>query len=292
MRVCFLAEMPSILSINGAHLGQVDGFERSAELTPSDDLFCELSPFGDYLPVRFRFDENFLLSPPPQIRLYFTENAVAVYACGFLHADGAMRVLWQKRLDGALLTLFMQGKLQLSLETETGFHLIGLPDCLADSTAASRDDGFLLSSEGAFALISREGEILVLSEGKVLSSEQTLKAEIPFRDCLGHTALCEWKAGKLVSCAIRSAFPPTAATYALALCESALIGADCTSFLSPALEGKAGSLKEYLGDFCSVVMTDEPDRVGLVYERKERIFDVRYFRVEFTDGKISNLRPE
>ena len=147
-----------------------------------------------------------------------------------------------------------------------------------------------MQNDGAFALITAAGETLVLSEGRVLQ-EDPLKAEIPFHDSMGHTAVCEWKNGQLTSCSIRAERDPTEATYALALFESALIGADCSPFLCASLQKKATSLKDYLGDYRSVVMTAERNKVGLIYERKERVFDVRYFQVETEDGKISNIKP-
>lgn len=291
MRVYFLAEKSCALRVNGIHLGLVDGFERSTRIQPSDDVFCELLPADGFLPVRFTFNEAFLLDPPPQIRLYYTENAVAVYACGFLRADQTMRVLWQKRFADSLLTLMSQGKIQLNLQNETGFHLIELPDDFQTCSVKPRAEGFLLETENAFSIIKRDGTILLRSEGRVLEAQETLKAEIPFHDSAGHSAVCEWKNGELISCAIRSAREPTAATFALALFESALIGADVLPFLSPALAEKADSLKEYLGDYRSVVLTAESDKVGLVYTRKERVFDVRYFRIETENGKISNIKP-
>lgn len=291
MQVYFLAEKSCALRVNGIHLGLVDGFERRTELDPADGVFCELSPSGGLLPVCFRFDEAFLLDPPPQVRLYYTENAVAVYVCGFYRADQSMRVLWQERIDDARLTLVMQGRLQLNLENSTGFHIVSLPDAFEVCTVKAHAEGYLLESEDAFALITREGELLVKNEGRVLSAEGNLKAEIPFHDCLSHTAVAEWKNGKIVSCSIRSVREPTEATFALALFESALIGADCTPFLSPALCEKAKILKEFLGDYRSVIMTSERDKIGLVYERKERIFDVRYFRIETENGLISNIKP-
>lgn len=290
MRVYFLAEKTSALTVGGAYLGIVDGFERSVELDPADGLFCEIKPSGD-LPVRFCFDGDFLLSPPPQITLYYSETAVAVYCSGFLRADQSLKVLWQERLGGTLLTLYLQGKLQLNVENETGFHILSLPDSLQTATVKSCGENFLLEGTAAFALVTKEGAISVLSEGKVLEAEKTLKAEVPFHDSMGHTAVCEWRDGALVSCAIRSSREPTEATFALALFESALIGADCTPYLAPALAEKADSLKEFLGDFRSVVLTGERDVVGLTYERREHVFDVRRYRVEITDGKISNILP-
>lgn len=291
MRVYFLAERTCALSVNGIYLGMADGFERMTELDPKDGVFCELKPCG-YLPVGFTFDEEFLLSPPPQVRLYYTDGAVAVYGCGFYRADPSLKVLWQERLGNTLLTLCLQGKLQLNLENETGFHIVPLPDDLETCKAVALGKCFLLEGERAFALLARNGEKLVVSEGRVLERGETLKAEIPFHDSMGHTAVCAWTEGKLTDCAVRSAREPNETTFALALFESALIGADCTPFLHSSLAEKASTLREYLGDYCSVVLTNEHDRVGLVYQRKERIYDVRYFRVTVEEGKVSNIKPE
>ncbi len=290
MKVYFLSEIPCALTLNGAYLGLVDHFERSVELDPSLSLFCEFTPLNAFLPVRFALDDDFLISPPPQVRLYYTENALAVYLSDFLRADQTLHVIWQKRFQNALLTLVQQGKLQLYIGSDNA-KIIDLPDALSDCLPEETADGFLLRGENAFALVSFDGELLLLSEGKVLSSDGSIKAEVPFHDSLGHTAVCEWKYGELVSCSVRTHFEPNEATFALALFESALIGADCTPFLAENLLAKADSLKEYLGDFRSVVLTGERDKVGLVYERKERVFDVRYFRIETTDGKVSNIKP-
>lgn len=292
MRVCFLAERTCKLSVNGAYYGPVDGFERWAEIEPSEELFCELDPAGDFLPVKFILSEEFLLSPPPCIKLYHTEQGTAIYAGGFLRADRSLKVVWQRRFGGVLLTLAVQGKLQLYFRSGEKAALIDLPDGLEDCDAEPCADGFLLRTEEMFAVVSGEGELLLVEEGKVLSFEETIRAEVPFHDSMGHVARCEWRAGKLVSCAVGAKREPTEATLALALFECALIGADCTPFLSPALAEKGADLKGYLGDFRSVVLTGERDRIGLVYERRPRVFDVKYFRVTREDGKISNISPD
>lgn len=291
MRIVFLAERECSLTAGGVLLGMIDGFCRSAEICPSDGVFFEIAPREDFLPVRFRLDEKFLLDPPPHIRLYFSEDAVAVYACEFVRADQSLRIVRQERIGGALLTLTVQGKVQLNLETEKGFFLVPLPDAFEDASFTAHGNHFLLKGADAFALVDRAGKILLLSEGRILSEGEPLEGEIDFRDSRGHTARCTWQDGVLLSCSIRAAREVTETTLALALFESVLIGADCGEYLSEPLREKADSLRDFLGDFLSVVLTDAPDVAGLVYRRKERIFDVRYFRIEQTEGKISNILP-
>ena len=291
MQVIFLAERQCALTVNGAYFGMVDGFEKRAELDPKDGLFCEFLP-ENYCPVRFRLDEDFLLSPPPHVDLYFFRGGAAIYCRDFVRSDPTLSVLWQKRVGGSLLTLCMQGRLSLNLENETGFHIIPLPEEFMTCTPHAMQDEILLEGETYFAILSREGKLLMQTDGKALSRGEIFKAEIPFFDSMGHTAVIERKEKKLLSCAIRGRFEPTERTFALALFESCLIGADVTPFLADNLREKAGSLRQFLGKYVSVALTDDPTLTGLVYERKPHVFDVRYFRITLEDGKIANIREE
>lgn len=290
MRVFFLAEKPCALTVNGAYLGIVDGFERSVEISPSDGVFCELAPSG-YLPVRFRLDEDFLFCPPNQIELYYARGAVAVYCKDFIRSDPSLTVLWQETLLKSRLTLIMQGKLQLNLENETGFHIVSLPEWLEDCKAAACGGLILLRAERGFALVTREGEKRVLSEGNILEAgEHILRAELPLRDSLGRRMAAEWTEGEMTACSIRARHASSQAGIALALFESVLLGADVRPYLTDALQQNADRLRGFLGEFVSVVCTDVGDVVGLVFPRRKGVFDVRYFRTELEDGKVANVR--
>ncbi len=290
MKMYFLSEKTGALFLNGVYLGMVDGFERSVELDPDENIHAEIAPVGS-LPVRFFINQNFLTDPPEHVNLYFTEDAVAVFVYGFCAEDQSLTVFQQIRLGGALFTVYRQGNTFLRFENGE-VQVIPLDDSFEKCSIKEIKDGFLLESESAFLFIDRKGTVLVRSEGKVLEAGNKLRAEIPFHDSLGHTAVSEWEGARLVSSSIRTRREPTQATYALALFECALIGGDCTPYLHEKIRDKADSLREFLGDYRSVVLTNEPNKVGLVYERKKRIFDVRYFYVDAEDGKITNITPE
>ena len=291
MRVYFLSEKRGALTVGGAYFGVVDGFERSAEVDPADGLYCECAAIG-YVPVRFRFDEEFLFSPPPHVKLYFSGGDVAVYLHDYVRDDPALRVIWQEHVAGSRLTLCMQGRLTLNLENETGFHLIPLSEKLETCRPCACCGGVLLEAENCFLLLSRDGEIWAQGEGTVMEKGETLKAEVRLSDSVGHTALCEWKGAELLSCTLRSSRAPTDATFALAFLESVLIGADVGPYLCDALKPKAAALKGFLGDFEDVVLKDDPRLVGLVYRRRERVFEVRTFRVDVEEGKVTNITEE
>lgn len=291
MRVYFLAEKPCTLFLNGVALGTVDKFERVCEMNPKDEIFCELKAAGA-VSVRFVFNEAFLFSPPEQIKLYYTEGAVAVYACDFIRADQSVKMICSRQFADTRTALFWQGRLQFGITRGTDVTLLTLADFLETGNIYRVGREFLVESDKGFALVSWDGKLITQSVGRVLVKDGSLQAELPFGDSMGHTAVCNWENGKMTSCKIRTSAEPTEATFALALFESALIGADTAPFLSDGLKEKAGALKEFLGDYSSVVLSDRPDRVGLVFPRKERVFDVRYFRIKIQDGKVSNIIEE
>ena len=290
MKVYFLSDRPSALSLNGVFLGMIDGFERSVELDPDDGIYAEIVPAGCQ-PLRFVIDQDFLFSPPPHINLYFSDSDVAVYAFGFARADQTLAVLAEYQLGGAHFTLYRQGEVYLRYENGRT-HIIPLDDRFEKCEIKEIKDGYLVTGTGAFLLLRRSGKVLVRSEGEVLEAGEALKAEIPFHDAMGHTVVSEWRGGELVSSSIRAKHTPTETTYALALFECVNIGVDPSPYLHEKIRGQADTLKEFLGDYRSVVITDTPQRVGLVYERKERVFEVRYFDITLEDGKISNISPE
>lgn len=290
MRVYFLSDIPCAFFVNGMHLGTVDMFERSVELATMDGVFCEFKA-PQYAPIRFRFDEDFLFSPPEETELYFRGGEVAVRLRGFVRADPSLRVVWQKHFSGCLMTLCVQGRVVLNFENERGFLQIPLPFSFEDCRVSPAGNFILLEGKGAFALLGKDGKLSVLTEGRVTERGTVVTAEVPFRDSLSHVARCTYENGRLTGCSILSAREPTDATIALALFESVLAGFDATPYLAPVLAPKAGLLREFLGDFRAVVPTQESCVVGLVYERKPRVFDVRNYRVTLEDGKVSNLTP-
>ena len=56
MKVYFLSQKPSALTLNGVYLGMIDGFERSVELNPDDKILAEIAPAG-FVPLRFVIDQ-------------------------------------------------------------------------------------------------------------------------------------------------------------------------------------------------------------------------------------------
>ena len=74
---------------------------------------------------------------------------------------------------------------------------------------------------------------------------------------------------------------------------------DYAEYLDGELRKKADALKQYLGEYIGVTVPTEKfyaehgdiRAAGLVYPKAQNLFEVRYYAVEITDGKISNVFP-
>ena len=303
MKVYFLSSQPCALTINDAYFGLTDRFERFAEISLKDRSFVRFTPEGA-LPISFFLTENIRFSPPKGCEVYLLTGGLAIYARDFPPFDLSLQVLFQKRFDEGTLTLFLQGTLQLSLETREGFFVATLPPSFSNCEAFCESGLFLLKAPDSLAVYTQKGEC-VLQE-KVLShrvENGVLSAILPLSDSLGRIAECEWSLSE--SGVERTKFSLSQARTQKGECErkkikdellpfaffeSVLIGANYREMLSDELAPDYDKIKEYLGDFCAVTLTDDPNVCGLVRKKGERLFEVANFTVRVENDKICDIQ--
>ena len=303
MKIYFLSERPCALTINDAYFGLTDRFERFAEISLKDDVFVRFTP-ENAQPISFFLNESVLFSPPVGCEVYLLKNALAIYAKGFPPSDLTLKILSQKRFDNNKLTLFYQGELQLSIETEKGFFISTLPPSFEKSELLFESGLFILKAPNALAVYTLLGERVLMENVLSCTIEAgTLHAALPLSDSLGRIADCSWELSedgvtrtKFVLSQARTidgGNEPEALKAELlpfAFFESVLLGANYACFLSDDLVPQADKLKEYLGDFCSVTLTESPNVCGLVYQKADRLFEIVYFSVSVEKGKITDVK--
>ena len=125
MKVYFLSSTPCALTLNGAYFGITDGFERFAEVALQDNIYAQFSP-QNALPIGCFLNEQLRFAPPNGFDVYLLPDGLALYAREFPPNDFTLKTIAQKRENDTLVTLFQQGKVQLSIESEKGFFLCPL----------------------------------------------------------------------------------------------------------------------------------------------------------------------
>lgn len=312
MKVYFLSSKPCILTLNGAYFGLTDSFERFAELSPKDNIFAQFTP-EDGLPIKFFVNENMRFHPPERCEVYLLRDGIAVFARDFPPADMTLKAITQEREGKTLVTVFRQGGVQISIESPDGFFISPLPPSFEECRLQFYENFVLLSSPTQIALFNTKGKRLLLESVKEFSLENgVLTATLPLSDRLNRTAHCAWELsnGNIRQTAFsinqqtRISLPfggerveeiPASENIRdeilpYAFFESVLIGADYENLLCDELKNKAGALKEFLGEYESVVLTEKPNVCGLVRKKAERLFEVDEYFVEIKEGKITDVR--
>lgn len=309
MKVYFLSSKPCILTLNGAYFGLTDTFERYAEISPKDNLFAEFTPENGQ-PIRFFLNENIRLNPPERCEIYLLKDGLAVYAKEFPSTDLTLRVIAQEREGDTLVTVFSQGGVQVSIENKNGFFLSTLPPSFEECALQFYQNFTLISSSTQIALYNQRGKRLLLENATSFSMQNgSLIATLPLSDSLNRTAECSWalegETAKQTAFTIiqqtKVCLPATEAKESkstivrdeilpYAFLESALLGLDCSELLSEELKPKASALKEFLGDYESVVLTKNHAVCGLVRKKSDRLFEVDEYFVDVEDGKIKDVQ--
>ncbi len=299
MKIYFLSSTPCALTLNGVFFGVTDKFQRFAEIHLADRIFAQFSPEGA-LPIGFFITESLPFSPPDGCEVYLLKDGVAVYAKEFPALDTALRPIAQKRDGDLLVTVYAQGRVQVSIESKNGFFNAYLPPSFSICEITFPEGLILLQGQNVFALFNKKGERLLQEDAlSVAVEESVLSATLPLSDALGRTAECKWLLSKdgctRTACTFRQERRENddiflQAFIAYAFFESVLIGADYREFLASELLPEAEQIVAFLGDFIAVTPTDEPTVCGLVKKKAERLFEVEYYSIELREGKIIDVK--
>ncbi len=297
MKIYFLSSKPCALTLNGVFFGVTDDFERSAEVALSDRVYAKFSPEGA-LPIGFFITEELTRTPPVGCEVYVLRDGIAVRARDFPPVDFTLRPIAQKREGNTLVTLFQQGNLQLSVTCDGVLFAATLPPCFADAEILFHNGAILLKGKSALGVYSKECKPLLTEKVTDFAlTAEGISATLPLSDCRGRTASCAWslteKECTLTSFTLRgsaSSSDGREGLLAYAFFESALIGADCSPFLSDELQDEKERILRFLGDFVAVTLTNEPTVCGLLRKKGERLFVADYYSVTVRDGKIIDVQ--
>lgn len=303
MKIYFLSSVPCALRLGGVFFGVTDLFERYAEVSLQDRLFVEFLPENG-LPVTFFLTENIRFSPPEHCEVYLLKDGIAVYAAEFIPTDFRLQTLLQKRIDDTLITVFRQGGVQLAVERGKQAFTAPLPPTFQPRDVLLYGKFTLLFGEShggkkLFVFDGTGGRVLEETALSYSLSDGILQAELPLCDRLGRTADCAWALTD--DGLVRTKFTlrahiggeekndPPDGLIAYAFFESVLIGGNYRELLSEELRPNAEKIVEFLGNFESVVLTQDPTVCGLLRRKGERLFEAAYYSVKIQNGEIIDV---
>lgn len=306
MRVYFLSSVPAALKLNGLYVGGIDMFERHIELDLDDRILAEIVPDYNLQSVNFFLDGAFFASPPDFADVYLLGDDALVHIRCYARKDGTVTVLRQERLGNCTVTLFRQCGLMLAAEG-ADCSLTPLPEafCEAEFTTETLAGRQVLAvrGRGMLAVISEEGRAVYLNAADKAEFGERLKITADFKVCTAAYGVFEYDYDghslTLVSGKTEERRPPEREIAHFAFFESVLTCADFEKYLDGGLAPQADKIRGYLGGFVSVAVPTEKfcalhgniPAAGLVYPKSKNLYEVKYFAVEYSGEKISNIYP-
>ncbi len=309
MRIYFLSASPAALKLNGAYMGIIDCFERFADFGDDElkrGVFAEAIPQGASCAVGFIIKNDLFKDPPDFIDLYLTDGDAVVFIKKYPPAGGKLEVLAQHCFKSVTATLFTEGGgIYLNCVNGASSSLYELSASFKKAEFTEHKlcgfDVLVLAGEGCIAVISDGGKRVFYNPAESWSCGDTLTVTVNFNTCAMCKAECRFifdgEKMTLKESVTRECAEPSPKVFHFAFFESVLTKGDFKKYLCPELCEKADALPSFLGEFIDVTIPysrffekhGDILAAGLVYPAKRNLFEVKYFAVELTDGKISNI---
>lgn len=282
---------------------------RVLSLSPEKSPLLELCPLDGSYPVYCLLCEDFFARPP--------ENVIAADLGGawFLRfrtpPNAGFQVLAQKNFGDAIVTLYRENGLKLSLETREDFFAEAIP-LTADGAKIAKEKDLVAvhfkAKESFLAVYGVSPKISRVFFGR--ADEYALKhgaftTTIRHRDFAKHVEKTEYAvADGGVTARRKETFASEAFSgrtlpdrlIPYAFFESVLTHGETDRYLADNMLSNKDRIREFLGAFVGVFPPPrelEREGVGLLYrdEAAENKYYARYFGVSQKNGKIDNLFP-
>lgn len=291
MKIRFLSAVPCALTVGGAYCGITDTFDRYAEIRLKDNLFACFSP-QNALPLGFFLNERLFFSPPEGVEVYLLRDGASVYAKDFPARSPDVRIVAQERFLSDLVTVYFQGKVYLSIDTDGGFFVQPLSLRYESAEIKKRDGLFFIEGKNALCIFNARGKKLFDEEINGYSYEgDVLKAELPLYGG-GRVLRGEW------ALTDEECFSASKKTFGASdeglktydFFENFRTGVDVMQVLSDELKADGDFLRSFLGDYEHVFPCDDENECGVLRKKGARIFEADYFRAEWKEDKITDLQ--
>ena len=309
MQYYFISEFPAVIKINGVYGGKIDRATKKFDLL--DNAFIEVCPLNrTEHPINFMLNSNFLNSPPDGIIITDLKGAYVInFMC--LCSLAPFSIITQQKFPFAVVTVFRENGLKLSIETPCDFYAqtLFIPDCQAVISPFTLDNKqfvavhFLGKNNLLICFLIEDKITNVFSKSiDEVCFDSGLKTTHKFLDIAKHKLMVEWEFVENRLSAKNSlierdenykieALSPNIIPYAFL--EELLLGGIVDEFLSPDLKKNANHLKGFFGEYIGVFTPPDfrnIDEVGLVFCQNQNKYYANYFSFDVQDNKICNIK--
>lgn len=298
-----MGEYPSVIKINGKAVGKVIDFPLKLNADNFD--FFEICPICEK-----ENNLNFILDfshPFSSNKVTFIDlkNAYSFYYFSSNFEEKTL-IYHQLKSENALITVYCDNQNKLCIETEKDFLIENL------SLKTERAEIKLFGNTHAIILLyGKENTIFIYSLFPIKKVYQTtffnveisdeIKITKVYKDVLKHVETfnisLENEEIKITNRSLTTKKPyveklflPEIIPYIFL--EELLLSGDLTPYLSQSMIENQDRLKEYFGNFLSIIPPKDrtETEIGLLYYRENNSYFVEYFTFDLEDNKIVNIK--
>ena len=303
------AEVCSVVKVNGKPLFTISEHPKKLEIDSFSSPLIEISPLGERAnSLCFYLDENFISNPPNSVIL---TKILGDYHLKIKRDLSLLpfKVISQKKIDGAVITVFCDRGYKISVESMFDYFLQDI-DCQIDSAEIFDIDQNqnvfinLNSKDNTLCAFNLKEKISLVFLKKVCSFtlSPTLNTTEKFPTHLKHVKNCEWEfidgAFKLKTLKVSTEQDNISQTISdkilpYVFLEGLSLGEDVSCYLCPSLIPHKQRLYDYLGAFLGVFPPPTNvchDYVGLLYKQKENLYYTKFTKVDIENNKVTNVK--
>ena len=303
----FSADFPIGIKLNGIYYGIINGNIKGINICEPEKTLVELLPLnGTDNSISFLLDDVFLSSP---------KNACVTdlkggYLINFYknECSDAFNIIAQEKFPDAIITLFNDNGLKLSIETPNSFYADNFSFFSKNAKIERFNlDGFNMIAinfdDKILALYGIDGEIkkVFFDTIKEFSFDKNFCTIKSYKDIAKHGVKIFWGYNgeklfikeKEITCSkkfIRESIPSKIIPYAFL--EEFLIGGDFSFYLTDNVRKNSDKLNGYLGDFIGIMPPPRfrnINEVGLIYKAGDNLYKVEYATFTLINDKIDNI---
>lgn len=309
----FSSDFPAVIKINGIYYGSIQNTVKPLRFDDDNETFIEICPLiKNENPTSFIIPSDFLFSPPDSVTVTDLKGGYLIKILKSFNG-GEFKVLSQSRLSSALVTVFNENGLKVSIETANDFFVEPIP--IQPKTVEVTEVNICGANLIAVILldINDENTVLLysLNNGakqifmrtvKTFSFENGFSTTETLCDIAKHEITVFWEfsnnqlseKSRRVNCKKNITeinLPDKLLPYAFV--EELFVSGNYTYFLSDNIKENADKLPEYLGSFIGVMPPPtfrDVSEVGLIYPNGKNKYKVEYFIFEIEKTKICNIK--
>jgi len=306
----FCADFPAIIKINGIYYGTIYQTVKFINAESDKSPFIEVcSLLSSERNVNVLLDSHFFHTPPENVVITDLDGGYMIkFKKCFIFEQ--FNVLCQQKLPNAVVTVFTENGLKLSIESPNDFYAQTIKynagNVSVDNVTIDGQELIAVSltdSNTLLLIFDIRDKIIKIFEREVSSYnfENGFSTTENLLDIAKHTVISSWEyqngtlteKNKRVNCSNdfdKDKLNEKILPYAFL--EEFLCGGNIDDYLSDNVKENKLSLKDYLGDFIGIMPPPsfkKYDYIGLIYSKHQNVYFVKYFRFELSNRKICNL---